>query len=150
VICVTVIFTKRRWNLLSWLIRWSVPRSRFAFSLSSHCLIDVGDTVIEASMLYGVRETPRDVALKGATIVKITNYQVPDPAAGIAWARAQIGAPYDWRGAMGLGLAPFRNWAQEDKWFCFELAAGVLRAAGRPVFSNLSHIGETALTAINP
>jgi hypothetical protein len=147
---ITVLFTRRTWNPISWLIRWAVPRSRFALALSSHCIIDVGEVLYEAHMLHGVREVNRATALKGQTIVKETRYQVPDAAVGIAWAAAQVGAPYDWPGAIGLGLTPGRDWAQDDKWFCYEFAAGVLRAAGRPVFANLTHIGETALMAINP
>lgn len=147
---ITALFTRRRFNPVSWLIRWAVPRSRFALSLSSHCIIDAGDFLYEASMLHGVRKVDRATALKGQTIVKETRYQVPDATAGIAWLDQQIGAPYDWPGALGLGLTPYRDWGQEDKWFCYELAAGVLRAAGRPVFANLTHVGETALMAINP
>lgn len=147
---ITVLFTRRKWNPVSWLIRWAVPRSRFALSLSSHCLIDDGDVMYEANMLHGVRGADRETALKGLTIVKETRYQVPDRAAGIAWAKAQVGAPYDWPGAMGLGLTPYRDWKQGDKWFCYEYVAGALSAAGRPVFENLTHVGETALMAINP
>lgn len=147
---ITLLFCRRRWNPVSWLIRWAVPRSRFALSLSSHCMIDCGDTIIEANMIHGVREVARAVALKGQTIVVQTAYQVASREAGLAWARTQVGTPYDWPGAAGLGLTPGRDWGQDDKWFCYELAAGCLRAAGRDLFANLTHVGETALMAINP
>lgn len=147
---ITVIFTKRKFNPISWLIRWAVPRSRFALSLSSHCLIDDGDVIYEANMLHGVRGVDRDTAMAGLTVVKITHYQVPDRLAGIAWAKRQCGAPYDWPGAIGLGLTPSRDWKQADKWFCYEYAAGILLGAGRPLFENLTHVNETALMAINP
>lgn len=128
-------------------------------------------------MWYGVREVDRSTAMKGLTVVKITDYQVPDAAAGIAWIKSQlctyvpppkprwmpqaIWSPvevvlrmlhsnYDWNGALGLGLTPYRDWTEDDLWFCFELIAGALRAAGRPVFANLTHVGETALMSINP
>jgi hypothetical protein len=147
---ITILFTRRRWNFVSWLIRWSMPRSRFALALSSHAIVVDGDTCYEATMLDGVRAVPRHVALKNQVLVKETRYTVPDPAAGIRWAYEQVGRPYDFRGAFGLALAPDRDWAEDDCWFCYELAAGVLQAAGRPVFANLSHVGETALMAINP
>jgi uncharacterized protein YycO len=147
---ITLLFTRRRFNPVSWLIRWAVPRSRFAFGLSSHCIVDAGDKMYEAHMLHGVRQVDRATALKGQTIVKATHYQVPDAAAGLEWAAGQIGKSYDWPGALGLGLTPGRDWGQDDKWFCYEFAAAVLRAAGRDVFENLTHIGETALMAINP
>lgn len=147
---ITVLFTRRRWNPVSWLIRWAVPRSRFALALSSHCIIVDGDRAFEATMLHAVREVSLAEAMQGQIVVKETRYQVPDAAAGIAWARAQVAKPYDFPGALGLGLTPGRDWKQDDKFFCYELAAGVLHAAGRPVFANLTHVGETALMAINP
>ena len=147
---ITVLFTRRKWNPVSWLIRFVVPRSRFALAMSSHCIVDAGDKMYEAHMLHGVREVDRATALNGQSIVKETCYQVPNAAAGIEWAAGQVGKGYDWGGAFGLGLAPYRDWSEDDKWYCYELAAGVLRAAGRDVFANLTHVGETALMAINP
>lgn len=147
---ITLLFTRRRWNPVSWLIRWAVPRSRFALSLSSHCLIDAGDFVYEANMLHGVRCALKSDALAGLTIVKSVTYSVPSRGRAMDWLDAQIGKSYDWHGAFGLGLAPYRNWSNPSKWFCYELGAGALRAAGRPVFANLSHVGETALLAIEP
>jgi hypothetical protein len=147
---ITVLFTRRQWNPVSWLIRWAVPRSRFALGLSSHCIIVDGDRAFEATMLHAVREVRLTEAMQGQIVVKETRYQVPDAAAGIAWARAQVGKPYDFPGALGLGLTPGRDWLQDDKFFCYEYAAGALHAAGRPVFANLTHVGETALMAINP
>ena len=147
---ITVLFTRRRWSLVSWLIRWAMPRSRFALARSSHAIVVDGDTCYEATMLYGVREVPKHVALEGQIIVGTHHYQVPFPAAGLAWVRSQVGRPYDFRGAFGLALAPGRDWAEDDCWFCYELAAAVLLHAGRREFVNLSHVGETALMAINP
>jgi hypothetical protein len=149
---ITVVFTRRRWNPVSWLIRWVMPRSRFALALSSHAIVVGPDRCYEATMLHGVRSVDHAAALRGQTTVRTIHYQVPDAAAGIAWVEAQCDGKkrYDWRGAFGLGLAPGRDWAEDDRWFCYELAAAVLRAAGRPVFANLSHVGEIALMAINP
>lgn len=147
---ITVLFTRRKWNVVSWLIRWAMPRSRFAFALSSHAIIVCGDDCYEATMLHGVRKVGRKVALHNQIVVREANYAVPNATAGIAWANEQIGAPYDFRGAFGLALAPGRKWAEDDSWFCYEFAAAVLRASGRDVFANLSHVGETALMAINP
>lgn len=172
---ITLLFTRRR-NPISWLIRWALPRSRFTLALSSHCMVDAGDEVFEAHMIHGVRRAPRAAALAGAIITKTITYSVPDPAAGIAWAVTQLcgyestppawlplwaaivwrkidtlfHSNYDWRGALGLGFAPERNWADPSKWFCYEFGAGFIKACGRPVFANLSHVGETALMAIDP
>lgn len=172
---VTFMYTRRRWNLISLAIRWAMPRSRFAFALSSHLIVLVGDACYEATMLHGVRKVPLAEAMAGQILVKESCFFVPDPEAGIAFGEAQlcryepklpawlpnwIAIPartvlkichnnYDFKGAFGLSLAPDRDWAEADFWFCYEFGAAWLRAAGRNVFANLSHIGETALMAIN-
>ena len=146
-----VIYTKRNWNPVSWAIRYAMPRSRFALSLSSHAIIAApGGLCYEATMMHGVRAVDRVTALAGATIVHEAHYAVPDVDAALQWLHGQVGKKYDWRGAFGLSLAPGRDWAEPDRWFCYELAAGAMRAGGRDVFANLSHVGETALLAINP
>jgi hypothetical protein len=171
---ITLLFTCRRWNPVSWLIRWVMPRSRFALALSSHCIILADGRYFEADMFAGVREIDRDTALRNHTVVRQRDYFVPSAAAGIAWILGQlctyqsnppawlpawarriyaivdllINNNYDWRGALGLGLAPDRQWASDFAWFCYELAAGFIAACGRPVFANLSNVGETALLAI--
>lgn len=147
---ITLIFTKRNWNPVSWLIRFCIPRSRFAMSISSHCLIDDGDNLIEASMFHGVRRVPREVALKGLTVVGKIDYSVPDAEAGLAWARSQVGTRYDFRGAFGLALSPYREWLEDDAWFCYELGGATLVAAGKNCFRSVGHISETILLAINP
>lgn len=171
---ITLLFTKRRANPVSWLIRWALPRSRFALALSSHCIIDAGAEAIEATMLHGVRAVSREVALRGQTVVRSKTYAVEDAEAGLAFVRSQVctyqpkvprwlptwaalalaalltlrNNNYDFGGALGLGINPDRNWADPSKWWCYELGAAAIRAAGRPVFSDLSHITETALLAL--
>lgn len=144
----TIVFTKRRWNLGSWLIRWALPRSRFALAISSHCLIQDGDHYIEAQMMGGVKRTID--ALKPQTVVKVVKFQVPDAAAGLAWARSQVGKPYDFAGAFGVALAPDRDWCEPDTWFCYELAAATMVNAGRDAFTERGHITEATLLSLNP
>lgn len=171
---INVLFTRRPLNPISWAIRWGMPRSRFALALSSHAIVDFGDVCYEATMTHGVRKLPRELALQGQTVVRQARYEVSSRSAALAWADSQLcvykpSAPawlgkrigeaycaaqlilrsnYDWGGAIGLGLAPDRDWAEAGKWFCYEFAAAVLRAAGGPKFGNVSHIGETALLAV--
>lgn len=172
---VTLLFTRRQWNPVSWLIRWMKPRSRIALALSSHVVIAIGDTCYEANMVTGVRKGARADILKGQTIVRKRVHYVPDLAAGVAFLESQLctykptpaGVPdalqplvrklllmlnnnYDFGGALGLGLAPGQNWSDPSRWFCYELAAGFFKAAGRNVFEELERICETALLAINP
>lgn len=147
---ITVLFTIRKWNPISWIIRWAIPRSRFSLAMSSHCLILDGRDVYEANMLHGVRKVDYDTAMDGLTVVRIIKYTVPDQQAAMKWADDQVGKSYDWRGGLGLGLTPYREWEDDDRWFCYEYVAGVLKAGGRDVFSNLNHISEIALMAIKP
>jgi hypothetical protein len=148
---ITVVFTKREWNPGSYLIRWGLPKTRFHVASVSHCLIKDGDYFIEASMEHGVRRAHKDVALKGLTVVEEIDFYVPDAEAGLAWARTQVGLPYDWWGALGLSLAPDREWMEPDKWFCFELAAAALAKAGRDAFrEDAGHITGTMLMALKP
>ncbi|KQW96984.1 hypothetical protein ASC94_09255 [Massilia sp. Root418] len=149
---ITVLLTRRHWNPVSWGIRWAMPRSRFAFALSSHAIVVGPDKCFEATMLHGVRGVDRAVALARQTVVRELCFSVPDAQAGLRWAQEQAEkkVPYDWRGAFGLSLAPGRDWAEDDRYFCYEFAAAVLKAAGRPMFANLSHVGEIALLAVAP
>jgi hypothetical protein len=145
---ITIIYTKRRFNPISWLIRWALPRSRFSLALASHCMIVDGDHCIEASMLHGVRRVPMDIALAGQVTVIAVDYSVPDADAGLDWLRSQVGQPYDWRGAFGLALDVDRDWQEETDWFCFELAACTLERAGRAIFADTGHITGSVLMAI--
>jgi hypothetical protein len=61
-----------------------------------------------------------------------------------------LNSNYDWEGALGLGLSPYREWAAADAWFCYELGAGFLVAAGRDDFVDLGHITEAPLLMIKP
>lgn len=147
---ITVIFTKRNWNPVSWLIRWCIPRSRFHLSQSSHCLIVDGDYLIEATMMHGVRRVLIADAMKGQTEITRVVYNVADAEAGIRWLRNQVGSKYDFKGALGLALSPYRDWKEDDCWFCYELAAAALAKAGKDIFKSYGHITETNLMAIKP
>ena len=147
---ITLHYTRRPWNPISWLIRWAMPRSRFALALSSHVIVQIGAWCYEATMLHGVRRVRPTEALRGQLVVRRVDYQVPDVSEAIRFADDQVGAGYDFAGAFGLSLAPDRDWADPSSWFCYEFAAAVLRAAGRAVGINLSHVGETALLSLNP
>lgn len=147
---IAMLFTRRRYNPVSWLIRWALPLSRFKWSQSSHVMVIDGDHVVEASMLHGVRRVPFDEAMRSQTVVKWVVFTVPDTEAGMGWIRSQVGKPYDFKGAFGLSLTPTRDWQEDDCWFCYELAAATLHAAGREVFARTGHISEAALLAIKP
>jgi uncharacterized protein YycO len=114
----------RRSNPGSWLLRTAL------WSSWSHCaIVTPQDTVIEAAAFRGVVEHPLAGFLAGVSARSFKDIPVPDDAAAIAWARAQIGRPYDWWGA--IGLAFHREWNRPDTWFCSELVEAAAAAGGR-------------------
>jgi uncharacterized protein YycO len=147
---ITVVFTTRKWNPVSWLIRFCLPRSRFKNAEASHCLVKDGDYLIEASMTHGCRRALFDEALKGSVVVRTVEFEVQDAEAGLKYAREQVGKAYDFKGAFGLAIAPDRDWTEDNSWFCFELAAATLAKAGRDVFNNIGHITGNTLLALKP
>lgn len=149
---IRVLYTKRKWNPISWLIRWALPRSRFAIALASHSVIVDGEYAIEANMLHGVRRAPVAEVMQGLEVVETVDYMVPDAEAGLAWARAQAKAraKYDWAGAVGLFIAVDRQWQDDSAWFCFELVAATLARAGRVIFVDTGHITGSMLLSIKP
>lgn len=144
---ITALYTKRKYNPVSWLIRFMIPRSRLALAESSHCLIVDGDYLIQAEMWFGVTRKLRADGLKGLTIVAQRDYDVADVDAGLKYARDQVGKSYDYAGALGL-VEPDRNWQDESKWDCFELFAATLKVAGRDLFVDDAKITGSILLSL--
>jgi uncharacterized protein YycO len=119
----------RRSNIGSVLLRF------FTWSSWSHCgIVTLERTIIEAAAFHGVVERPyADFFADGVTDYAIKSIPLPDDAAAIAWARAQIGKPYDWNGVIGLALRR-DSWQDDDAWFCSELVEGACAAGGRRRF----------------
>lgn len=121
-----LLFTRSR-SLPTVLIRW------VTWSQWSHVgIITPQDTVIEARAFHGVVETPLAEAVQRASHSAVIGVTLPDEAAALAWAGAQLGKRYDWTGAIGIGLR--REWDQPNAWWCSELAEGALAAGGRRAF----------------
>ena len=146
----TIIFAKRKWNIVSWLIRWALPVSRFKWARASHSMVLDGDYVIHATMLHGVIRQPLSEALQNQTIVMQREYDVPDMDAGIEWAKTQVGKSYDFKGAFGIALSPDRKWNEDDSWFCHEFCAAFLHASGKKLFTDFGHVTDSALILVNP
>lgn len=132
----------RRNTVASWLICLA------CWSRWSHCAIVDGDHVIESTARRGVHRRPK--ALFMADYPQAEQVDIPccDDDAGLRWARAQIGLPYDWTAIAGFVLR--RDWQEPDSWFCSELAEGAVRAAGRVRFrSELSRITPQHVWMLN-
>ena len=120
------IFCRRR-NLGSALLRTAL------WSSWSHCGIVTPDlTVIEAAAFHGVRERPLREFLADVSRYSIKTIALPNDARAIAFARAQIGKPYDWWGVIGIGL--HRDWTDDSAWFCDELLEAACKDGGRQRF----------------
>lgn len=150
---VTVVFTKSNFSFISLLIRWALPRSRFALALSSHCLVRVGNEkdgykTYDMGFKTKLKEVDFDKAMKDRVVVATRTYLVPSLEAGIKWAQEQVGKDYDIKGAFGVAIAPGRDWSSEEDWFCYEFAAAFLKACGLDIFHSLAHITETALLSL--
>ncbi len=148
---VTVLFVRRPWwHITATIIRWALPVSRFKWARASHSLVVFDDTAYHATMLRGVVQMPLSEALRGQIVVARREFKVPDAAAGAAWVQSQVGKPYDFRGAFGLSLSPDRIWGAQDKWFCHELCAATVEAAGRKMFTDAGYVTDTVLLLVTP
>ena len=141
---IKVIFTKDYLSLFSWLIRWTLPRSRFKLALSSHCYIDVGDGFLyNALPTTGV--TKQTSIGTGDIVVNTLYYNVKSLELAVDFLEEQLNKKYDLAGALGLAFGESKQWHEDDSWYCYELAAGVIAASGGEQFNCLSRITETAL-----
>lgn len=121
-----VIFCRRR-NLGSLLLRTGM------LSAWSHCGIVTPEmTVIEAAAWHGVRERPFAEFLADKSRYSLKTIELPSDALAIAFARKQIGKPYDWAGAIGIALN--RCWEDQSAWFCNELIEAAAVAGQRRRF----------------
>jgi hypothetical protein len=115
----------------SWWGRWS------------HVAIVDGGDVIEARAWHGVVRTPLALHLARASAHERVDIECPDPLAALTFARAAVGAGYDWGGLFGIAL--HERTEDPGRWFCSELVEAALVAGGRDRFRELpSRITPTA------
>lgn len=94
----------------------------------SHVAIVDGDHVIDSMDPQGVRRRTMESFLQAFPKHAVMDVPCPFDSVGLAWAREQIGRPYDREALWGVFL-PGRRWDTEDAWYCAELAARALVAA---------------------
>lgn len=121
---VRVVFTRKH-HIGSVLLR------AFLWSGWSHCAIIDDNYVIEAVAGVGVRRRLLSDLIAESSKWEIVDFPSSNPEAVLASASAQIGAPYDWGGVLGLGFR--RRWQEDDSWFCSELVAHAFLEAGEPL-----------------
>ena len=98
--------------------------------ISSHCAVDLGDLIADATFLHGVKLWPRREFFRMHQLVAA--YEVPLPAThvGLDWAaeRAAEGAGYDVLRIVGYML--WRTLGSKRALSCEELLQGALLLAG--------------------
>lgn len=94
--------------------------------------------VIEARMLQGVIATPLTAFLARYSATERVDVQCPNPAAGLHWARGQVGAGYDY-GAVARFVWAALGRDDTQRHHCVELAEAALIAAGRQRFRTPPH-----------
>lgn len=116
----------------------STPLLRLgAWSAWSHeaLVMEDGQTVIDATFTHGgVVQRPLADVLDTASKFDYRDIACPNPDGAYAFARSQLGKPYDVMGAIGLGL--HRDWQRDDAWWCSEFVEAAIAAAGRVRFVN--------------
>ena len=108
----------------------------------THVGIIDGDEVIEAVINVGVRIRRLESLIRDRPIYQIVEITFPDlekETEAIHWARSQKGKPYDTWGVWGIGFG--RNWEDDSKWFCSELACETLLKAGKEFTGHVVSIG---------
>ncbi|MEY4415322.1 MAG: hypothetical protein RIQ53_2615 [Pseudomonadota bacterium] len=108
---------------------------------ASHCgiLLPSGG-VLDSTMTHrGVRVRSLLDFLADHRLVADIPLALPDPAAAFDWGLAQIGTPYDWTALAGIAL--WRDWQEEDAWYCSELLVRLCIAGGWTLASRPRRIG---------
>lgn len=100
----------------------------------SHVAVVFGEYVIDATFKHGVARRKLDELLATCSYYQFRDEACPDLPAAYAFARSQIGKPYDLLGVLGIGL--HRNWQEDDSWFCSELKEAIQAAGGNPRFGS--------------
>lgn len=132
----------RKPTLGSWLIRFGT------WSQWSHCAILADAKVIDATMQHGVAERPFVEFVSEYPDHLMVSVEC-DESQALAFARSQIGKPYDWLAIVGFVFR--RGWSCGDKWFCSEFVEAALKAGGRQRFrEELPRITPRDVWAVSP
>jgi hypothetical protein len=111
----------------------------------SHVDLVFGDVLIGAVPFRGVVEDTLFERIAAATQIAV--YDIPglDDEVALSFAKSQLGKPYDWAGAIGVGL--HRDWQDPERWFCSEFVEWVCTQSGHPLLAgNFRRITPRDLT----
>lgn len=127
-------FARRHWAGL--FTRWSRPGGKWGHT----ALWDEERGVFnEALMFEGTVETPQHKWFGKWSAFELIAVPVPDPQAGVRWAREHVGTPYDYRGAYAAWLRG--DWQDDRRLYCSEKETLALMAAGWHPFRDAPRYG---------
>lgn len=117
----------------SWTVGGALIRAAQWFGRYSHAAILTPEgTVIDATAFNGVREQPFDLWARRYSHIRRIEIECPRPEEGIAFARSQIGAGYDYRAVMNFVLRKLDQ--DKTRWHCVEFVETAVAMAGRARF----------------
>ena len=119
-------------SLVSWLIRAAT------FGKYSHCaILDEEHWVIHSTFLRGVHRSTLKSFQEAYPTHYFSHIVCPDEAGAMHFLEAQLGKPYDWSALLKLVFQ--RDWQENDRWFCSELAEAALVAGNSQRFRDSVH-----------
>lgn len=147
---ITILFTKNKFSIISWLVRLNNFKHELRISKSSHCIIfdSYKNIAYDSDILTGVKRGKLKDLLQGSTVVKQVTYSVPNSKAGIEFLEKQVGKKYDLLGSLNILNNRASSWRDDNSWYCYALAAATLHASGLDIFNDLTYINERQLLSL--
>ena len=102
--------------------------------------------VIHATLRDGVHAQTMAEFLAHRTVVQEIPLALPNQPAADQWLRAQLLKPYDWTAL--LGFLAWRDWSDDDAWYCSELAAAWMLHGGASLAGRHKRVGVRLLQEI--
>lgn len=119
----SLIFTRSHEPLLD------LPIRAFEGGTAGHVACRVDDLVVDSTFWQGgVQVHSFDEWSQGRLLVSEIPVEMPDAVSADRWLLEQVDKKYDWTALVGFTF--WRDWSDDSKWYCSELAAAWLMAGG--------------------
>ena len=117
-----------------------LPIRAFEGGDAGHVAVQIDGEIVDTTLSQrGVKRQPREDFLARYDVVDEVPVVLPNPRVANDWLRRQVGKPYDWTAIAGFVL--WRDWQDEDRWYCSELAASWMREGGARMAEQYRRIG---------
>jgi hypothetical protein len=95
----------------------------------NHCML-IDEGMVYEAVTKGTRYVRPERAMHKVKAYQEIKILVPNIEAMREFLKDQLGASYDWAGAIGLPILRSDNWQDPNKWWCSELIVAALSAGG--------------------